>query len=323
MMKRKWLAIFLLFLVGGIKHSKAAETFVNSIGMKFVRIESGSFMMGQENGGDWDEKPVHKVTVTRPLWMAITEVTNAQYEQFDHSHRKLRGKLGFSKMDDEAVVFVNWHDVVKFCRWLSKKEGKTYRLPTEAEWEYACRAGTTTAYHTGSDLPKEFHKNARMSWFPDPARRREDGEIVPLTVGQTKPNPWGLFDMHGNVEEWCYDWYGPYSKDDRTDPVGFESGDFKVTRGGSHSTRLSFLRSANRLGTLPADKSWLIGFRVVIGEMPNTKPLTAQSIPLNRRNISQRSYADLYEGSKLDKPYFKGPIEYVKIPPNSNGPMFS
>ena len=142
MMKRIFLAIFLLFLVGPTRKSKAAETYVNSIGMKFVRIESGSFMMGQNDGGDWDEKPVHKVTITQPFWMAVTEITNAQYEQFDRSHRKLRGKLGFSKMDDEAVVFVSWHKAVQFCRWLSKKEGKGYRLPTEAEWEYTCRAGT-------------------------------------------------------------------------------------------------------------------------------------------------------------------------------------
>jgi formylglycine-generating enzyme required for sulfatase activity len=323
MMKRIWLAIFLLFVIGGIRHSIAAQTFVNSIGMKFVRIESGSFMMGQEDGGDWDEKPVHKVTISRPFWMAVTEVTNAQYEQFDRNHHNLRGKLGFSKMDDEAVVFVSWHQAVEFCKWLSKKEGKTYRLPTEAEWEYACRAGTTTDYHTGSDLPKEFQKNARMSWFPDPARSRKDSAIVPLTVGLTKPNPWGLFDMHGNVEEWCYDCYGPYSGNNQTDPVGFESGDFRVTRGGSHGTKISFLRSANRLGTLPADKSWIIGFRVVMGEMPDTKPLPVQSPPLNRRNVSQRINADLLEGPDPDKPYFKGPVEYVKIPPNSNGPMFS
>jgi sulfatase modifying factor 1 len=322
-MKRIWLAIFLLFLAAGRQNSKAEDTLVNSIGMKFVRIESGSFMMGHEDGGDWDERPLHRVTITGPFWMGVTEVTNAQYEQFDPEHRKLRGKFGFSKMDNEAVVFVSWYEAVKFCEWLSKKEGKLYRLPTEAEWEYACRAGTTTAYHTGPDLPKEFHKNTRMSWFPDPARSSKDAEIVQLSVGQTKPNAWGLLDMHGNVEEWCYDWYGPYSKDAQTDPVGFESGDFKVTRGGSHSTQLPYLRSANRLGTLPADKSWLIGFRVVMGRMPNTKPLPEPAPPLNRGNVRWRIHALLLEGPDPDKPYFKGPVEYVKIPQGSNGPMYS
>lgn len=291
--------------------------------MKFVRIESGSFMMGQKDGGDWDERPVHRVTIARPFWMAVTEITNTQYEQFDPEHRELRGKLGLSKLDDEAVVFVSWHEAVKFCEWLSKKEGKSYRLPTEAEWEYSCRAGTTTAYHTGPDLPDEFHKNVRMSWFPDPARSRLSDKQVPLTVSQTIPNPWGIFDMHGNVEEWCYDWYGPYRKDAQTDPVGFESGDFKVTRGGSHSTKLSYLRSANRLGTLPDDKSWLIGFRVVLGRMPNTEMLPAPVPSLNRQHVSWRIHADLLEGPDSNEPYFQGPTEYVKIPPDSNGPMYS
>ena len=141
-MKRIWLTIFLLFLAGLIHDSTAAaksssakgtDTFVNSVGMKFVRIQSGSFLMGHKDGGDWDERPVHRVTITKPFWMAVTEVTNTQYEQFDPEHRELRGKLGFSKQDDEAVVFVNWHEAAKFCEWLSKKEDKPYRLPTEAE----------------------------------------------------------------------------------------------------------------------------------------------------------------------------------------------
>ena len=338
-MKRIWLAIFLLFLAGLLHDSKAAPkgvlwtansssanaagTFVNSVGIKFVRIEAGSFLMGQKDGGDWDERPAHKVTITKPFGMASTEVTNAQYEQFDPDHRKLRGKLGFSKQDDEAVIFISWHDAAKFCEWLSKKEDKSYRLPTEAEWEYACRAGTTAAYHTGDSLPKEFHKNARISWFPDRARSRKGAEPVPLIVGRTTPNPWGLFDMHGNVEEWCSDWYGPYSADAQTDPVGFESGDFRVTRGGSHSTEILFLRSANRLATLPDDKSWLIGFRIVLGRMPDTKPLSVPVPPLNRQRVNWRIRADLDKGPDPYKPYFKGPIEYVKIPPGSNGPMFS
>jgi len=314
-MKRIWLAIFLLFLAGLLHDSKAAaksssantaETFVNSVGMKFVRIQSGSFLMGQKDGGDWDERPVHRVTITKPFWVAVTEVTNTQYEQFDPDHHKLRGKLGFSKQDDEAVVFVSWHEAAKFCEWLSKKEDKPYRLPTEAEWEYACRAGTTTAYCTGNSLPKEFHKNARMSWFPDPARSRKGAEPVPLTVRRTMPNSWGLFDMHGNVEEWCCDWYGPYAQGEQRNPVGRAGGDFKITRGGSHSTKVSYLRSANRLATLPEDKSWLIGFRVVLGEMPNTKPLPVPIPPLNRQRVSLRISADL-----------------VKIPQGSNGPMYS
>ena len=147
----------------------------NSLGMQFVRIESGTFRMGigktplpseltdntsqQQSqkpdqrpylrNGDFDEHPSHMVTITQPFQISSYQVTNIQYEQFDPTHRELRGKLGFSQEDDEAVVFVSWYDAVNFCQWLSEKEGVTYRLPTEAEWEYACRAGTTTYYHTG------------------------------------------------------------------------------------------------------------------------------------------------------------------------------
>jgi formylglycine-generating enzyme required for sulfatase activity len=291
-----------------------SNTFVNSIGMKFVRIEPGTFLMGQGQGGDWDERPVHKVTLTKPFYMAVTEVTNAQFEQFDPQHRKLRGKLGFSNDDNETVVFVSWYEAAKFCEWLSKKEGIAYRLPTEAEWEYACRASTTTAYNTGDTLSENYHKNQIETWEP---------KLVTLHVATTPPNQWGLFDMHGNVEEWCYDWYGPYQQDDQTDPIRYAAGDFKVTRSGSHNTPLQYLRSANRLGTLPEDKSNLIGFRVVIAELPNRKPLSPLAPPLNRQNVSQATTPDLTKSPDPDKSFFKGPIEYVKVPPGSDGPMFS
>ncbi len=305
------------------RSGQAPDASVNSIGMKFALIQPGSFEMGQQKGGDWDERPVHRVTITKSFLMAVTEVTNAQYEQFDPAHRELRGKLGFSKQDDEAVVFVSWHETARFCEWLSKKENKPYRLPTEAEWEYACRAGTTTAYHTGDSLPAESHKNARATWFPDPARSQKDAEPVPLIVAQTAPNARGLYDMHANLEEWCHDWYGPYEPADQTDPVGRAGGDFKVSRGGSHSTEIAFLRSANRSGTLPEDKSWLIGFRVVIGEMPKSEPLAMPEPPLNARNVGQQVQPNWAGGPDPNKPYFKGPREYVKVPPGSDGPMYS
>jgi len=316
-------AVFGLLVPLGIQTGWSAgkgEALVNSIGMKMVPIEPGSFMMGQAEGGDFDERPVHRVTITQPFYMSATEVTNAQFEQFDREHRQLRGKLGFSKEDNEAVVFVSWNEAIRFCEWLSKKESKPYRLPTEAEWEYACRAGTTTAYHTSDTLPREFHKNVTVSWFPDPARGKKD-QPVQLIVGQTPPNPWGLQDMHGNVEEWCYDWYGPYVEGDPSDPIGRADGDFRVTRGGSHSTEIQYLRSANRSGTLPEDKSWLIGFRVVLGKMPATAPLPVPPPPPSQQNVRQA--VATYAPPDPNKPYFKGPRVHVKIPPNSNGPMFS
>lgn len=320
----------------------------NSVGMTFVRIEAGTFNMGIDKtplppeiidnisqqkswkpnerpylqNGDFDEYPSHKVTISQPFYMGTLEVTNIQYEQFDPEHRKLRGKLGFSKEDDEAVVFVNWHDAVEFCAWLAKKDGLAYRLPTEAEWEYACRAGTTTFYHPGDGLVDEFHKNPDESWYPSVGRGGSmKEEVVPLTVGQTPPNSWGLYDMHGNVEEWCYDWYGPYEEEDQVDPVGREDGLFRITRGGSHSTPIYYLRSSNRLGTLPDDKSWLIGFRVVIGELPTTTTSSKAEPTLWARDVPQRSY-DWSNCPNATRPYFKRPRPFVRVPEAGKVPTF-
>ena len=319
-----------------IKHITTEKSFTNSIGMQFVRIEPGTFMMGSANAnlsdeitadkeylkdGDWDEQPVHQVSLSTPFHIGIYQVTNAQYEEFDPDHREQRGKVGFSQDDDEAVVFVDWHDATRFCEWLSEKEGLPYRLPTEAEWEYACRAGTTTHYHTGDTLPGEFQKNVGESWYPDEGRSRGAEEIVPLHVGKTPPNAWGLFDMHGNVEEWCQDWYGPYEAHPQTDPCGRESGLYRVTRGGSHSTLLCYLRSANRLGAVPEDKHWYIGFRVVCGEMPE-KPeiLPTPKVALWGRDVTQVA---AQQSVATAVPYFAEPIPFVRIPDGSNGPLFS
>jgi formylglycine-generating enzyme required for sulfatase activity len=298
------LACALLFVAhAGAAGSAKLETYTNSLGMEMVGIPAGRFQMGSE-AGDLDERPVHTVTISRPFHMSATEVTNAQYEQFDPEHKNLRGKRGLSKGDDEAVVFVSWRDAARFCQWLSTKEGKPYRLPTEAEWEYACRADTTTAFHTGEELPPAYHRAQEFSWDPKP---------VDLTVGRTPPNPWGLHDMHGSVEEWCRDWYGPYAEAAQSDPVGYAQGLFKVTRGGSHNTRVRFLRSANRLGTLPEDKHWLIGFRVACGQAPTTEPLPAQPQHHWQRDVRQDK-ADWGTGPGEDEPFFAGPIPFVRPP---------
>jgi formylglycine-generating enzyme required for sulfatase activity len=319
------------------------KEFTNSIGMKFIRIEPGTFIMGWDGSklpeqittatefsgnrkvhipenGDYDEPPTHKVTITKPFYMGVYEVTNREYEFFDPLHIYARGKKGFSIDHDEAVVFVNWHEAKAFCDWLSEKEGLAYRLPTEAEWEYTCRAGTTTQFSTGDVLPDEFIKNPDNSWYPSPVRGRGRQEVVPLHVGKTAPNPWGLYDMHGNVEEWCYDWYGRYEAGNQLDPVGRADGDFKVTRGGSHGTFAYYLRSANRLGTLPEDKSWFIGFRVVLGEMPDTDPLSLVPPKRYQEGVNQQMPADVTKGPS--GPYFRGPRNFVKIPEPSYGPLF-
>jgi formylglycine-generating enzyme required for sulfatase activity len=315
-----------------------AKDYANSIGMRLVRIEAGDFLMGIARtplppsvagrygtsqtlaswrlSGDFDERPAHRVKISRPFYLGAFEVTNAQYEQFDPGHRKLRGERGFSRADDEAVVFVSWSDAMRFCQWLSRKEGMPYRLPTEAEWEFAARAGTATHFHTGDELPEAYLKNAVQSRYP-PEKE------VSMKVGQTPPNAWGLFDVHGNAEEWVYDWYGPYEAGEQTDPVGRADGDFRVTRGGSHSTELYYLRSENRMGTLPEDKHGLIGFRVVLGPMPKTKPLPMPPRPPHQRNVLQGVPRDLSQGPDPGTPYFFGPRRYVKIPPDSTGPMYS
>jgi formylglycine-generating enzyme len=294
-------------------HAAAAEKIaVNSLGMKLIAVAPGSFQMGSKDG-DFDEQPVHRVTIRRPFSLAATEVSNAQYERFDPKHKQFRGQRGLSRDDDEAVIFVSWREAVAFCRWLSQKEGKPYRLPTEAEWEYACRAGTTTPYFTGANLPAAFLKNQKFSWDPQP---------VPLHVAHTPANAWGFCDMHGNVEEWCYDTYGPYPSEPQTDPLGCAHGEMKVTRGGSHNTEVFYLRSANRSGTLPDDRHWLIGFRVVQGELPAGKPLPPQQPPLWARDVKQTK-ATWPAPPQPQAAYFAEPETFVHIPAGSNGPLFS
>ncbi|HUW19303.1 MAG TPA: SUMF1/EgtB/PvdO family nonheme iron enzyme [Sedimentisphaerales bacterium] len=325
----------------------AAKTFKNFIGMEFVRIEPGTFTTGFEGGevsdeiltaaervdnhiklsvfgkkGDYDEHPAHKVTITMPFYIGVREVTNAEFEMFDPLHMHLRGKQGFSIDDAEAVVFVSWHEAKAFCDWLSEIDGLPYRLPTEAEWEYACRAGTATRFSTGDTLPDEFLKNPGSSWYPSPERGKGRNEVVPLYVGKTPPNPWGLYDMHGNVEEWCHDWYGPYEPGSQEDPVGRLDGDFKVARSGSHGTVAYYLRSANRMGALPEDKSFMIGFRVIIAELPDTTALPMVPKPLYQQNVRQDVTGDVLKGPDPDKPYFRGPRNYVKIEQPSYGPLF-
>ncbi|MHC4638521.1 MAG: SUMF1/EgtB/PvdO family nonheme iron enzyme [Planctomycetota bacterium] len=325
------ITIITLTLVSpGFAKKQGRKNLTNSIGMKLVKIEPGTFQMGQLKtplpvellpvtggrgdrmdslmDGDFDEKPVHKVKISKPLYVGTCEVTNFQYELFDPEHKKLRGKgpRGLSTADNDAVVYVSWYDAQMFCQWLSELEGRSYRLPTEAEWEYACRAGTTTNFFMGDILPREFGK-----------------KIKGLQVGVTDPNPWGLYDMHGNVEEWCLDWYGPYKQGAQKDPVGYVNGEYRVTRGGHSRSMRYIMRSANRAGALPKTKNWVTGFRVVIGDKPRTKPLPVPPLPLNQQNVVQRSRAQISKGPDPEIPYFKNPRRYVNIPREANGPLFS
>jgi formylglycine-generating enzyme required for sulfatase activity len=334
-MKRLHLLVAVLFAGAACVRGADRE---NSIGMKLVRLEAGSFMMGQSgpaadykvkahaakfDDADWDEKPAHKVTISTPFQIGATEVTLGQYRQFKPKHAGGRGAT------DDAVTGVSWHEAVKFCEWLSQKEGQLYRLPTEAEWEYACRAGTTTLFHTGDALPAGFHQwptdiGLRDRFFPGdqlPPEYRPKKVKLSLRVAQSLANAWGLYDMHGNVSEWCADWYGPYEAGEQTDPLGRSNGDFRIIRGGSHSMQTRLLRSANRTAWLPDTSSEKTGFRVVLGEWPKGTLLPPAPLPLNAQDVSQ-ALAKL-ERPAADVPFFSGPQPFVIIPPNSSGPLFS
>lgn len=274
-----------------------------------VGIPQGTFFMGTLGEGEnYDEAPMHKVHISQSFKMGLTEVTNAQYEQFCPEHKALRGKNGFSVADDEAVVYVSYEDAIAFCEWLTKKEGKTYRLPTEAEWEYACKAGRYWNFYMDDKLPAIYQKNQVITPVAQP---------LSLKVAQTPPNEWGLFDMCGNVEEWCLDWYGPYRAEEQIDPVGYSEGIARVTRGGSHNTPTQYLRSANRMAMLPKDKHMMTGFRVVQADYPSTTPLS----PLkDNYAVSQTKWN--WETKKKNEPIFMAPQIYVREPDATAGVPF-
>jgi formylglycine-generating enzyme required for sulfatase activity len=220
----------------------------NSTGMEFVRIPAGEFRMGS-NDGDTDERPVHTVRISRPFDLGKYEVTQAQWEavmRINPSH--------FTGDPNRPVENVSWEDVQAFIRKLNAKEGDTpYRLPTEAEWEYAARAGTTTAFSFGNDAIQL----GDYAWY------YENSESRTHPVGQKKPNAWGLYDIHGNVWEWVQDWYGTYPAETITDPQGPSSGSGRVFRGGCWSHDAGYCRSAIRRGAAPGYRDVGIGFRLL------------------------------------------------------------
>ena len=228
----------------------------NSIGMKLKLLPSGRFQMGSRTASD--ETPQHEVTLTQSFQMGIHEVTQAQYEQV------MGVNPSYYKGGDKPVDSVSWNDAMEFCRKLSalpaeQAAGRVYRLPTEAEWEYACRAGTTTNYSFGDDT-----ELGDYAWF------FENSDLTSHPVGGKKPNVWGLYDMHGNVWEWCLDRYGQYPSGTVTDPTGATSGSNRVLRGGSCYTSAKDCRSASRRSLVPSGPGSLvrspsdrwIGFRV-------------------------------------------------------------
>jgi formylglycine-generating enzyme required for sulfatase activity len=228
---------------------KTDLTVSNSIGMQLRLIPPGEFMMGSpaSEWGPRDNETLHVVRITKPFYLSATEVTQAQYE------RVMGTNPSHSKGPFKPVEKVSWHDAMEFFRTLSVREGEEYRLPTEAEWEYACRAGTTTAYSFGDDT-SQLEKYA---WYTVNSGRTTHA------VGAKLPNAWGLYDMHGNVWEWCQDWYGDYGNEKVvTDPTGPAEGRDRVLRGGAFSYPPMYVRAALRANFPPVYRISLGGCRL-------------------------------------------------------------
>jgi formylglycine-generating enzyme required for sulfatase activity len=288
------------------KTTKPAEpgprSFAESIGIKIVPIRVGAFEMGSPDSDKdalADEKPRHRVRITKLQGLSAHEVSVGQFRKFvENSGYKTeaesdgKGGYGFDpatanftedpkytwrnpgieQSDDHPVVNVSWNDAKEFCDWLSRKDGRTYRLPTEAEWEYCCRAGTETLYCNGDDPEKV----ARVGNVGDASARArypgwttiaaDDGHVLTAPVGRYEPNGWGLYDMHGNVWEWCLDNYeAQYYKQTNAltlDPGGPSTATDRVVRGGCWYDSGRVCRSALRHWFKPDFRYFNLGFRV-------------------------------------------------------------
>jgi len=254
---------------------RPGDTKTNSIRMNLVYIPAGSFMMGststvEELVRDYRspanlfrrEFPRHEVNISRSFWMSQTEVTQAQYRDVMKAEPWL-GKESVEESPDNPAVCVTWDDAAEFCRKLGGKEGRKYRLPTEAEWEYACRAGTTTRYSFGNN----DSYLGEYAWF-NQNTNSEDAKYPVHPVAKKKPNKWGLYDMHGNVWEWCSDWYKQdyYTQSPQNDPPGPPSGTCRAIRGGSAGLFPTHARCSFRDSRDPTSPIFSVGFRVVCTE---------------------------------------------------------
>ena len=251
----------------------------------FVRIQGGTFHMGSPETEDWrsDDETVHAVTVS-DFYMEVCEVTQEEY------HEVMGENPSNFKGEHLPVENLTWYEAVNYCNARSEKEGLTkaytvdgknvtwnrsadgYRLPTEAEWEYACRAGTETPFNTETSISPEesnyfghYPYLIEENYFSQEKLDTEPGEYRETTVAvdSFSPNKWGLYNMHGNVGEWCWDYYGEYPTEEQTDPAGAETGTRKISRGGGWNDFAKHIRSAYRASS-PADrKSASIGMRLV------------------------------------------------------------
>lgn len=303
------------------------SVYTNSIGMRMVRIPAGEFLMGSNEPIEVlakayplmeperltalvDEAPVHRVRITRDLYMGQTEVTVGQFRRFVKESGYVpesiadgtggygynaqydpaasqRGDLfegrdpkyswenpGFAQTSKHPVVNITWSDAQALAKWLSEKEGKRYRVPSEAEWEYAARAGTRTRYHSG-DAPESqakvantFDASAKVNWpkLQSHALKHQDGFAFTAPVASFKPNAFGLYDMHGNAWEWTNDLYDEnyYANSPVDDPQGPTEGNVYVRRGGSWHTWALYTRSSYRNWNSPQTRYTLVGMRLVM-----------------------------------------------------------
>jgi len=283
----------------------------NSIGMKMVLIPPGEFMRrGMQQLGDrasYLKKPQRKVRITKPFYLGMYEVTQAEYEEVMGENPsdfakggRCADRVSGKDTSRNPVEMVSWYDAVEFCKRLSAKEGETYRLLTEAEWEYACRAGTTTLYSFGDNKASL----GEYAWY-DAGIPYSHLKTHP--VGEKKPNAWGLHDMHGNIMEWCQDWFAKdyYAVSPTDDPPGPATGRFRVGRGGSFRAYYFDCESSDGCCTyLPTARFIGLGFRVVLGEMSEEAKAAIEEAAADFviAEISRLGGSVYRDGSAPDKP---------------------
>ena len=226
----------------------AGDKIINSLGMELAYIPAGEFSMGSpvDEDGRNDDEMVHIVMISRPFYIGVTEVNQAQWTKI------MQTNSSNFKGDDLPVEKISWKDALKFCEKLSEIEGKTYYLPNEAQWEYACRAGTLGPFAGTGNIED-------VAWY------KANSEKKTHPCGVKASNAWSLYDMHGNVAEWCHDRYAAdYPSEPVTDPAGPETGNYCITRGGSWDFKPFGCRSAARMSRPPAYKLANTGFRVAM-----------------------------------------------------------
>jgi formylglycine-generating enzyme required for sulfatase activity len=282
--------------------TRGPRVLTNSIDAKLALIPAGEFLMGSlphDDQAEVDEKPQHRVRITRPFYLGVTEVTRRQFrafvndtgyqteaekdgkggwgwneetKDFEQNPRFTWRNPGFEQADEHPVVNVSWNDARVFIAWLTRKERRIYRLPTEAEWEYACRAGTTTRYSCGNDpeclaAVGNVADGTLKARYPDRGTiRARDGYVYTAPVGRFRSNAFGLYDMHGNIWEWCSDGYDDryYEASPREDPPGPTRASRRVNRGYGWLGNSRHCRSADRSSDPPEHRNSMLGFRLAL-----------------------------------------------------------